>query len=418
MIRKEILLCALAASQLLVAANCEAQTFGIELHNTVMPASGGMAGASIARPQDPISAINANPATLSQFHGTNFTFGAAVIDADFRLTQTAPFPAIGPPIVSPFSAESNFPTGLAANLGITQELCVKGRPVTMGLGLITSSGGGVDFAGVPESNATASSLVILTGIAGLGVDLTDRLSAGASFHYSAALNDPLFVGISNNVVDFAPRGSFGLTYDVGRATTLAAYYQTKQNFTFEDNIVLNLGGGTFGGPLDVQKDRPRNVGLGIANESLMGGKLLIAVDVLWKNWNDADTFRDLYDDQWVVQVGTQYDAGRAKLRMGYAWAENPLQEIPPIKIGPITPPGLNAAIQYAQAQVALINQHRFTIGAGVEDVLQDVDLDLHGGWMFDDSETIGATTVDVGSWWIGFGLTWHFCGTKSFACCR
>ena len=36
----------------LVSRTVLAQTFGVELHNNLMPASGGMAGASIARPQD------------------------------------------------------------------------------------------------------------------------------------------------------------------------------------------------------------------------------------------------------------------------------------------------------------------------------------------------------------------------------
>ena len=48
----------IAASSPLVRA----QTFGLELHNTLMPASGGMAGTSLSRPQDLQSAINANPA--------------------------------------------------------------------------------------------------------------------------------------------------------------------------------------------------------------------------------------------------------------------------------------------------------------------------------------------------------------------
>ncbi|REJ73965.1 MAG: hypothetical protein DWQ29_18205, partial [Planctomycetota bacterium] len=73
-----------------------AQSFGIELHNTMMPASGGMAGVSIARPQDPLSAINGNPATLSQMKGTNFTFGGAWADATMNFDQTAAFPVAAP----------------------------------------------------------------------------------------------------------------------------------------------------------------------------------------------------------------------------------------------------------------------------------------------------------------------------------
>ena len=43
------------------------QTFGVELHNTLMPASSGMGGASFSQPQDVQSAIYGNPATMTQF---------------------------------------------------------------------------------------------------------------------------------------------------------------------------------------------------------------------------------------------------------------------------------------------------------------------------------------------------------------
>jgi long-chain fatty acid transport protein len=58
-----------------------AQSFGVELHNTLMPASGGMGGASLALPQDLQSAINGNPATLTQFRGTQFAFGGGWAEA-------------------------------------------------------------------------------------------------------------------------------------------------------------------------------------------------------------------------------------------------------------------------------------------------------------------------------------------------
>ena len=38
-----------------------AQSFGVELNNTLMPASGGMGCASIAQPQDLTSSLDGNP---------------------------------------------------------------------------------------------------------------------------------------------------------------------------------------------------------------------------------------------------------------------------------------------------------------------------------------------------------------------
>ena len=60
------------------------QSFGVELRNTLMPASGGMGGASMARPQDVQSAVNGNPATLARDVGE-------LTDRGWRLVRARPF---------------------------------------------------------------------------------------------------------------------------------------------------------------------------------------------------------------------------------------------------------------------------------------------------------------------------------------
>jgi long-chain fatty acid transport protein len=410
-----ILVC--VSSMLLTATAAKAQSFGVELHNTQMPASGGMAGTSIARPQDPLSAINGNPSTLAQMKGTQFTFGGSLIDAEIDITQTAAWPPIVP-IVTPFTAESQYPPSVLANIGVTQDLSALGLPATVGLGLISNAGAGVDLAAVPGSNGTASSLLVLELVGGVGMELSERLSAGASFQLGTGFLDAPFVGIGKNTPGYGVRGSFGVDYEVNDATTVAAYYQTKQNFTFDDAILLSLAGGAFTPALDVKMDLPRNVGMGVANNSLMDGRLLLAVDVLWKNWNDTDLFQAIYDDQWVVQFGTQYTAQNYKLRLGYAWAENPVQTPPSVSIGGVTEPGGIVAASYVQSQLAVINQHRLSGGISFPDVLPGVDLDLSAGGMLADSQTLSATTIDIESYWVSFGFTWRYggCGQGSQGC--
>ncbi len=78
--------CAVAVG--LTASNVQAQTFAIDLHNNLMPASGGMAGASLSRPQDLQSAINGNPATLRQFQRTQFSFGGYAFEATDTFAAT------------------------------------------------------------------------------------------------------------------------------------------------------------------------------------------------------------------------------------------------------------------------------------------------------------------------------------------
>ncbi|MGN6546863.1 MAG: hypothetical protein ACTHK7_17545 [Aureliella sp.] len=152
----------------------------------------------------------------------------------------------------------------------------------------------------------------------------------------------------------------------------------------------------------------------MANTALLDGRLLIGADVLYKLWDEADLYRALYDNQWVVQFGTQYSRGRLRLRSGYVWAENPLDDTPGPNIGGVVQSGGLAAVRYSQALMAITSQHRMTLGVGVVDVMPGIDFDLHGGGMFRDSQQLGDfTSTSIASYWLGFGLTWRFGGKPS-----
>ena len=99
------------------ASNAWAQSFGVELHNNLMPASGGMAGTSLARPQDLQSAINANPATLAQFHGTQFSFGGTWSEPTYNLGYDGSVPVLNALGLAAFQAKSGAPGAALANIG-------------------------------------------------------------------------------------------------------------------------------------------------------------------------------------------------------------------------------------------------------------------------------------------------------------
>ncbi|MGI9517257.1 MAG: OmpP1/FadL family transporter, partial [Pirellulaceae bacterium] len=203
------------------------QSYGVELHNTMTPASGGMGGASIAEPQDLLSAINGNPAAMTQFRGTQFSFGGGWAEANYDLTHTGNNDLPG---ITPFSSASGTPGTALGNIGVTQDMTVLGLPVTTGVGLITTAGLGVDYAAVPESNNTALTLQILQFQPAIGVRLTDRLSAGASFGLHTSTFDGLFVGSSKATPAYGARGQFGVNFRVNRRTHIGGYYQTKARF--------------------------------------------------------------------------------------------------------------------------------------------------------------------------------------------
>ena len=386
----------------LAASQVRAQSYGIELHNKLMPASGGMGGASLARPQDNLSAINGNPATLTQMPGTQFSFGGAWAEPTYNITQLAPLPLVG---VDPYSAKSNQPGGMAGNIGVTQELSAGGVPMVFGLGLVTGAGAGVSFRQVPESNGTSFQYLNLDMIAALGVPLTDRLSFGSAFTIGTGFLDGPFTDLGGMTTAYGMRGTVGATYELASATTLGAYWQTKKHFHFEDAVVFNFNGSTF----DLSFDHPENLGLGIADESLMDGRLLLAMDVLFKQYSNADFLQAIYDNQWVYQVGAQYTVNpKFKVRFGYSYNENPMRAAGGLAIGGVPLPNGVPALRYIQGQFAAIGQHHVTGGVGISNLLPGVDSDLLVGGMFEETDQFDTTIASVESYWIGTYLTWRF----------
>lgn len=401
--RRILLLLGLIALLSGLPALARAQSFGVELNNTLMPASGGMGGVSIARPQDLTSALNANPAALTQFQGTQFTFGGGWAEPTYNLTQSNPIPLLG---VGTFSSKSDAPGVPMGNIGVTQDLSELGLPATFGIGFVTTAGGFVDFRDVPASNGTNTGSTVFNLPVSLGMDVTERLSLGATLALGIAFFDAPFVSVSGMTPDYALRGTVGANYLLSDATTVGAYYQTEQSFRFENAFLLNPGPGQT--DLNVQMDLPQNAGFGIANTSLMDGCLLLGVDVLYKMWDQADLYKSIYNDQWVVQLGAQYSLGQYRLRGGYVWAENPIDDTPDVNVGGV-PLGNLPSVRYTQGLMAITSQHRISAGLGVVDVLPGVNLDMSAGGMFRSREQLGpATNTSIASYWVSMGLTWRF----------
>ncbi len=391
-------------------ASAFGQTYGVELHNSLMPASSGMAGTSFSQPQDVQSAIYGNPATMTQFEGTQFSFGGGWAEPTINVDQTASLPLLG---ITPFKAKSNAPGSALGNIGIIHGTNVMGRPVKMGIGFMSNAGLAVDYRPNPESNGTHASLLALDVVSSIGMQVSDRLSIGGAFHLGTGIMDGPFASSSSSQTDYAGRGSLGMNFALSPGVTLGAYYQTKKSHTFGD--IVRFPGGSF---QDLKVDLPSNVGFGIANRNLMNGRLLLATDILFKGYGDAETFSSIYDDQWVLQFGTQYMVSqRLRARLGYAYNTNPMLDTVPGTIGGVIPVGGVPAVQYVQGQFAALPQHRLTGGVGVRDIMQNVDLDLSIGGMFANDQAFGNTLVNVKSYWFAFGLTWRYGSDGAGDCC-
>ncbi len=383
------------------------QSFGVELHNTLMPASGGMGGVSIARPQDLTSPLNANPAALTQFRGTQFQFGGGWAEPTLNLTQTSNLPTVGPSLIQPFSAKSTAPGTPLGNIGVTQDLSELGIDGVVGIGFVTTAGAAADYRQVPESNGTNTALLVLNTPLAVGINITDRLSIGTAMSMGISYFDGPTVGVGGMTPDYALRGTIGANYLLTDTTTVGGYYQTEQKFKYDNAFSLSFNNVNV--TQDIRMDLPQNIGFGIANTSLMDGQLLLGMDVLYKLWDEASMYSAVYDNQWVMQFGTQWTRGRYRWRAGYVWAENPIDPTPGLNFGGVVQPGGAPVIRYTQSLLAVTSQNRLSLGVGVIDVLPGVDFDMMGGGMFYDAEQLGEfTRTSIESYWLGFGLTWRF----------
>ena len=308
--------------------------------------------------------------------------------------------------MDPFSAKSTAPGVPLGNIGVSQDLGELGIPATIAIGFVTTSGLFADFRHVPESNGTNTALTIFNLPVSLGVDMTERWSVGTSLAMGIAFYDGPFVGVGGMTPDYALRGSIGTNYRLTEQTTVGAYYQTKQSFQFDNAFKFGLG------PIEVSRnidmELPQNIGFGIANQSLMDGRLLLGMDVLYKLWENTATYGVAYNNQWAVQLGSQYSVGRWRLRSGYTWAENPINPNPlNLSIGGVPLPD-PPALSYTQGLVAVTSEHRISGGFGIADMLPGIDLDVMAGGMFPGTQVLGSTTTSLKSYWLGAGLTWRF----------
>ena len=284
------------------AALARGQGYGTDLQNIMAPASGGMAGVSTARPQDVPSAIFGNPATLTQFQGTQFTLGGGWMEGYPTVTNDGSLNTLSPG--TPFHVTSRTKGGAATEIGVTQDLRSLGLAGTLGMGVAGLSGGGAEYRGdVPENtilNNTSGSYLVLGINLGAGFQVTDRLSVGGTLTLGTGFEQLGLVGpiVGSAMVNaYALRGTFGVDYELNECNTLGFFYESKLAFDFP--TAARVGNSYY----DVHIAQPTTLGLGLANRSLMDGNLLLAVDAYYKLWDDAALWQDIMVNQWALALG-------------------------------------------------------------------------------------------------------------------
>jgi long-chain fatty acid transport protein len=401
---------AVVISSLVVLGVCQrttlAQGYGTDTQNVMAPAAGGMAGVSVAEPQDVPAAIFGNPAALTQFHGTQFTLGGGWVEG---------YPTVSTiDTAGAYSVTSRTQGFAVPEIGVIQDLRPAGINGSLGLGFAGLSGLGAEYrnrapAGSLLNNVSGEYMVLGVNAA-LGVQVSERLSLGGAVTLGNAFEQMGFIGplsSSAMVNAYGLRGTLGLDYAVNECNTVGAFYQTRMDFHFPDAVRF---GANYA---DLNVAQPQTVGLGWANRALMDGNLLLAADVYYKDWEDAALWDDVFVNQWAFAVGAQLTRGKMKYRLGYSYNTNPVNHSVGDSLDGF-PVGQAAVQLYQASSTATIDQHRITAGIGRQGFLVPaLDLDLFAGGMFNAGDQFGVSHASVALYYLGMGLTWRYGD-----CCR
>lgn len=385
-----------------------AANYGTDLNNTMLPATGGMGGASVARTVEGAAAVFGNPATLTEYNeGTSFSFGATYYQNSVKPKHNGMDTGVA------WSAKSAADEYLVPTIAITHALNDR---LVGGLGLTAQSGIGEDLRGTPGSLDPNSELLVFMANVGLGYKVTDHLSLGGT---ATIGNGFLQMGLSSNTASthgFGFRGTVGAKYDMG-ATSLGAYYRSPLKIEY-DKFVDNGGpiGPGKGNFWSVDVEQPQEFALGLANNSLMDGNLQLNGDIIFKDWSNADLYKDFYRDQIVYALGAQLKTGEAKWRVGYSYARDPIKRNVGSSIGGVTSMGspvgtlmlTPSLVEYFQVtNTASIWEHQISGGFGYQFTKQ-LSFDSHAAVALANTDDIGNTRVRSSAWQIGAGLSWSF----------
>jgi len=311
-----------------------------------------MGGADVAVARD-TSALNTNPAGLTQIKAPLLDmFGSVLRTTDLVHKD-------------PRNEEhaSNRYTLLGGG-GYARPL--ENMPCTAGIGLFAQGGAGGVFDNLRTPFGNRDDLSSLFGIAkiipGIGCEVTDKLSLGASLNIVyASIEQDFFANTSVSAVPFAGyklegasavRTGFklGMQYRVTPALTLAASYTEKTELPMTGGTLtadftdFGLGKVKYADASIKGFALPREVAVGMAFKPT--DDWLLSFKLNWLNWSDAindvtlratkpnnASAQSIYGssmgadwkDQWVVATGVAYNwDDRTTLYAGHNYGKNPI----------------------------------------------------------------------------------------------
>jgi long-chain fatty acid transport protein len=368
-----------------------APTFGRAQQGLYLPGGGAahvsMGGASTATPVDAIGALYWNPAAIGRLGRSEVSIGGAFLFPEIGLESTAP--GLRGPRTGRTRSDSG--AGVASSLGVVYQ--PDDQRLTLGMGLMTLGGGGVNFPGdttnpilsgvgplgnVQGPISSAITLVQMTPTAAYRV--TDRLVFGLGPTASIAVTsfDPAFFGQPDDAngdgIGTFPTGSHsrpfwgggfraGFVYSVTDRLDVGFGYTSPQWFERWTYHARN----ELGAPrtLTLNATLPAIYSWGVGYRATE--RLLFAVDLRYFDYRNTDLFGVPVREGglgwravFAAALGGRYQVtDRIALSAGYVYNENPIPAVGTL----------------FNVQGPAINQNTFAVGF-TQDVTDSLSMSL------------------------------------------
>ena len=292
---------------------------------SVGPISRSMGGVGIAQPQDAVSSIFANPATM-----VNENFSKTT-EFDFAGTMFIPrIKGSVETVNGTYEADSANSVFSIPAIGLITPVNKEMKNMKFGIAAYGVTGLGVDYRGTALDNPKAyfnmyplisgeyTQLQIMKFAPSLAYKINDMVSVGAAVQIDYSTLD-LRNGSSPA---YGLGGSIGVIIKPIDPVTIGISYITPQPIIYKHIIDFDQDGS-----LDSLKlASPQEIGAGVAynNQELLN--LLIEADVKFIQWSKAAGYKDFdWNDQWVYAIGVQVEpVKKLSLRAGYNYSKNPL----------------------------------------------------------------------------------------------
>ena len=380
---------------------------GANMAISMKPASGGMSGAAFAMPQEVSASVFGNPATLTQFSGTQYSASAAILKIDLENTQTG----AGGTNVSDSAADNYIIPDVAFSREIDDSWVI-------GAGIQVGAGLGADFRDDPvrvgavpgtelpfssellSFNANLSVAKQLTASTSIGAAATmgfGMLQLGTVGQSGPDIPTGQFGGTTASVHDLGVGFSLGITQQISESVLVSAVYKSKLKYEFEDVTFTTIAPEGFQ-TLTVQQPAEYVLGAAITLSPLW----MIEVDIQRNLWSSASTYKDIYEDQTIFMLGTQYKLGDWSFRFGYSHQTDQFRDEPNSSInqlhgiGSIPLPFIdNDLIKIVQtASAPVVSRDSVSLGIGY-DITPSARIDAFGAYSFEESLSRNTPNVDA-----------------------